>query len=336
MKRSLTVPVVLLVLLAATGCSSHSRPSSARARVQVASPADLPPRLLLAQFDGSIGVIATASTAVLWKEPDAVAALDGSAVFSVRHGDLDRLVRIDERFGDVSASWIVPSGLSISAVAPDGQWIALTDGEPGYEPDRVATKLVVFDPAAGRVTHQLLLAGDVEPEAFSVDGKLVFALAYHGDHYRVQTIDLATGARDDTSDRDKRSPAEDMHGHAIRGVLSSGHTLLATLYRNPGDAEEPAFVHVLDLEHAWSYCADLPKPFGTGGPGSDVIELTPSDTVEVGATEAHRVAEIHIGEVRTPGSKPVTVDFRDGAIAATGADYSSVPGFLYVIAPLAP
>jgi hypothetical protein len=335
MTRRLTVPAVLLGLLAATACSSHSRPSSARTRVQVASPADVPPRLVLARFDDGIGALSTAATSAVWKEPDAVAALDGSAVFSVRHGDVDRLVRIDERFGDVTESWIVPSGLSISAVAPEGRWIALTDGQPGYEPARVATKLVVFDTAAGAVTRQLLLAGDVEPEAFSVDGKLVFALAYHSDHYRVQTIDLATGARDDTSDRDKRNPAEDMHGHAIRGVLSTGRTLLATLYRNPGDAEEPAFVHVLDLEHAWSYCADLPKPFGTGGPGTDVIELTPSDTVEVGATEGHRVAEIHIDEVRTPGDKPVKVAFRDGSIAATAADYSSVPGFLYVIAPLA-
>ena len=336
MTRRITVTALLLGLLAATGCSSHARPSSARARVQVASPADLPPRLVLAQFDDGVGAISTAATAAVWKEPDAIAALDGSAVFSVRRGDLDRLVRIDERFGDVTASWIVPSGLAISAVAPDGQWIALTDGQPGYEPGRVATRLVVFDTAAGAVTHQRLLAGDTEPEAFSVDGKLVFALVYHSDHYRVQTIDLATGARDDTSDRDKRNPAEDMHGHAIRGVLGAGRTLLATLYRNPGDPEEPAFVHVLDLQHAWSYCADLPTPFGTGAPGTDVIELTPSDTVEVGTTEAHRVAEIHIDEVRTPGDKPVTVGFRDGTIAATGADYSSVPGFLHVIAPLAP
>jgi hypothetical protein len=335
MTRHLMVGALALGLVAASSCSSHSRPSTAPARVQVASPADLPARLVLARLDGGIGAIATTSAAVVWQEPDAVAALDGSAVFAVRHGDVDRLVRIDERFGDVQSSWPLPAGLSISAVAPDGEWVALTDGQPGYEPDRVATKLAVFDTAAGAVTYHLALAGDVEPEAFSIDGRLVFALAFHGDHYRVQTIELATGARNDTGDRDKTSPVEDMYGHAIRGVLSSGRTLLATLYRNPGNAEEPAFVHVLDLEHAWSYCADLPNPFGTGGPGTDVIALTPSDTVQVGATEADRVAEIHIDQVRTPGTKPVKVEYRNGAIAASGAEYSSVPGFLYVIAPLA-
>jgi hypothetical protein len=334
MKRSLTVTAVVFGLVAAGSCSSHSRPTSTPARVQVASPAELPPRLVLAQFDGAVGAIALAGAAPIWREPEAVAALDGSAVFSVRHGDVDRLVRIDERLGDVVSSWPLVGRLSIRAVAPGGRWVALTDSQPEDAPSRDATELVVFDSDAGAVAHHLTLAGNIEPEAFSVDGQLVFALAFHGDHYRVQTIDLATGRRRDTSDRDKTSPAEDMYGHVIRGVLSSDRTLLATLYRNPGNPEEPAFVHVLDLEHAWSYCADLPRPFGTGEPGTDAIELTPSDTVEVGATESDRVAEIHIDEVRTPGTNPVTVEFRDGAVTSSGTEYSSVPGFLYVIAPL--
>ncbi len=117
--------------------------------------------------------------------------------------------------------------------------------------------------------------GDLRPEAFSVDGQLVFALDYRGDHYRVQTIDLATGDRYDTSDRDKTLPPEDMNGAAVRGVLSADRTLLATLYRNPGDADEPAFVHVLDLQNGWSYCADLPPPFGTGAVGSDCDRAEP-------------------------------------------------------------
>jgi len=58
-----------------------------------------------------------------------------------------------------------------------------------------------------------------------------------------------------------------MHGHPVHGVLSADHTLLATLYRDPSDDDEPAFVHVLDLSHGWSFCADLPAPFGTGPAG---------------------------------------------------------------------
>ena len=120
----------------------------------------------------------------------------------------------------------------------------------------------------------------------------------------------------------------------MRGVLNADHTLLATLYRNPGDADEPAFVHILDLVHGWAYCADLPSPFGTGSPGTDLIELTPTDTVVVAATQASRIAEIHIDQVHTPGNTPVTVDFRDGTITSSGIDFASVPGFGHVISPL--
>jgi hypothetical protein len=74
----------------------------------------------------------------------------------------------------------------------------------------------------------------------------------------VRTLDVTTGALSDTFGRDK-SPAEDMNGTAIRGVLSPDGHVLSTLYRVPdGVAHEP-FVHVLNLAAGWSYCADLPE-----------------------------------------------------------------------------
>jgi hypothetical protein len=150
----------------------------------------------------------------------------------------------------------------------------------------------------------------------------------------VQTVDLSTGRQFDTTDRDKTLSPEDMHGASVRGVMSSDRTLLATLYRNPGNEEEPAFVHVLDLERGWSYCADLPKPFGSGSPGSDVIELTSTNTVVVAANPWSRLAEIHIEEVHTPGDAPVEVDYRKGTVASTGSAFRSTPGFAHVIAAL--
>jgi hypothetical protein len=243
-----------------------------------------------------------------------VAALDDSAAYSLR---ADELVRLDPQTLAVLSSWPREKGMvSISAVSPGGRWVALTDHSPGYDAaeQRRYTQLSVFDAEAGSVTHHLALSGDVQPEAFSVNGSLVFALDHRGDHYRVQTIDLATGARRDTSDRDKTLEREDMRGTTVRGVLNADRTVLATLYRNPGNADEPAFVHILDLVHAWAYCADLPPPFGTGPPGTDRIELTAADTVIVTATEASRIAEIHIDEVRTPAATPITVSFRDGTL----------------------
>ena len=54
----------------------------------------------------------------------------------------------------------------------------------------------------------------------------------------------------------------------------------------------------------------------------------------VGATQASRIAEIHIDEVTVVGSTPVTVDFRDGPVASSGAAFADTPGFGHVITAL--
>jgi hypothetical protein len=332
--RALAIGTAVLGLTIASGCGSGSGATSA---VKIANPVHLTTPAVLAEFDNGIGAVSAESPLPLWQEPDAVAALDGSAVFSIRHDEGgERLVGIDRRSGVATSSWpLRRSGLSISAVAPAGRWVALTDRRHGYgSQGRAVTEVVVFDPRAGREVHQMVLTGDVQPEAFSVDGTLLFALDYRGDHYRVQTIELRTGDRYDTSDRDKTVAAEDMHGQSVRGVMSADRTLLATLYRNPGNVHEPAFVHVLDLQHGWSYCADLPQPFGTGPSGTDAIELTPAHTVVVAATKSGRLAEIHIDAVHTPGDTPVPVAFRNGTITPAGTTFLSMPGFDYVIATL--
>jgi hypothetical protein len=334
--RAIVVGTAVLALTTTGGCGSSKPGATHVVKVANAPEPTAPPKL--AQFDKGIGAVSVESSTPIWFEPNAVAALDGSAVFSIRHDDTassDRLVRIDPSDGRVTATWPLPSGLSIGAVAPAGRWIALTDRRPGYgSQSRTSTELVVFDPPAGTELHRRLLTGDVQPEAFSVDGSTVFALDYHGDHYRVQTIDPRSGERYDTSDRNKVVPVEDMHGRAVHGVMNADRTLLATLYRNPGNVDEPAFVHVLDLKNGWSHCADLPAPFGTGPAGTDAIELTARDTVVVAATQAQRLAEIQIEAVHTPGTAPVPVAFRAGTIAPPSSALASMPGFEYVIAPI--
>ena len=333
----MVIGTAVLALALAGGCGSSNKSASHSVQVADAPTPKGPP--LLAAFDSGVGAVAKGAPAPLWLEKNAVAAVDGSTVFSVRRDGpnaADRLVRLDPKTGAVMFSWPLSThGFSVDAVSPKARWIALTDRQPGYgSQDRTSTTIVVFDASEGKELHRLMLSGDVQPEAFSTDGSLLFVLNYLGDHYRVQTIMLETADRYDTSDRDKTVPSEDMHGHAIHGVTSKNRTLLATLYRNPANSAEPAFVHVLDLQHGWSYCADLPAPFGTGAPGTDVIELTDTDTVVV-ATEANRLAEIHINDVHTPvtapGGAPVRVAYRDGTIAQPDSAFRSVPGFEYLI-----
>jgi hypothetical protein len=333
------IGAVVLGLATLGGCAAGKRVAtdSPRGASPTVSTRPLGPvkGLVLAQFATGVGAAAPERSAPIWHDPAAVSAIDGSAVFSVRRGGSDRLVRIDRQTGAAVSTWPLSSGLSVSAVAPEGRWVALTNRHPAKATGAGgSTTIVVFDPEVGFEVRRMVLAGDVRPEAFSVDGKMIFALDYRGDHYRVQTIEVSTHRRFDTSDRDKTIEAEDMHGAAIRGVLSADGTLLATLYRNPGNLEEPAFVHVLDLEHGWSYCADLPKPFGTGPPGTDVIALTPANTVVVAANQSSRVAEIRIEQVHTPGNTPVDVEYRGGTVASDGSAFRSTPGFGHVIAAI--
>ena len=324
-----TITASLLVAIAG-GCGSSGH--TATSEVKVVSPPVARGTLQLAAFADGVGAVATGRTEPVWHEPGAVAALDGSVVFSIRSdpGSAPRLVRLDPRTGGETAAWAVPTGLAIAAVAPGGTWIALTNRRPGYGAQGLTnTTLAIFDTSAGSVSHLLNLPGDVQPEAFSTDGTLVFALHYFPDHYRVQTIAVDGTLVSDTFGRDK-TPAEDMHGHPIHGVLSTDHTLLATLYRDPTSDDEPAFVHVLDLKNGWSFCADLPAPFGAGAPGTDAIQLTPNDVVEVAATQAHRLADIQIDAVHTPMT-PVPVTYRAGTIAPPPAEFTALPGFEYVI-----
>ena len=298
MKRQMTTLAMAAgITLAATACGSAPTPP---ATVSITQP-------------HTSSAPATATTAPA-EDTAEVAALDNSAAFTIRDGEL---VQLDLQSQALIASWPLPDAMvSISAVAPGGRWVALTDHTSVYNgaDQRATTTLVVFDSQAGIATHRLAFAADLQPEALSVDGRMVFALNHLGDHYRVQTIFLASGERYDTSNRDKTLEREDMHGTTVRGVLNADHTVLATLYRNPGNEAEPAFVHILDLVHGWAYCADLPAPFGTGPPGSDRIELTPADSVIVATTSASRIAEIHIDEVRTPSSTPIAVKISDASV----------------------
>ena len=59
-------------------------------------------------------------------------------------------------------------------------------------------------------------------------------------------------------------------------------------------------------------------------------------TVVVTTTQAPRVAEIHIDEVRTPGTTPVTIEFRANPTPPVVPAYASAPGFRHLISVIAP
>jgi hypothetical protein len=247
--------------------------------------------------------------APLWLVSDAVVALDGSAMLTATPKAGSAVTRVevfDTRSATSLGHWEVDGTVEASVVAPKGRYVALTH-DLGTR-----TRLVVIDGTTGTVTDREF-TGQVRPEAFSVQGALesvyLYALDYrpalNPTHYRVQTIEVATGRRTDTSSRDKTVEPEDMTGIFVRAIASEQGDMLATLYRNPGK-HPAAFVHILNLAFAYSYCADLPEPFGSSPPGTDAIALTDHGKSLLVAS-GDSFATIDFAAVRNYDPSPVSI-----------------------------
>jgi PQQ-like domain len=243
--------------------------------------------IALVATDGGLAGVPVGTSTPRWTVPGAVAAPDGSAIFAVRTvadpgGDGFEVVRVDPETGStVSVGRHVPgpAGIHVAAVAPGGGRIALV--APGRAGDD-STLVLDFDPATGGVRWKQTFEGTVEPEAFSLDGSLVFAARIYDDRYHVHVLEPATGEQWPTAGRDKAKPPEDMYGTVIQAALSPDGRQLATLYRDPTSADHTAFVHLLALDSGLTECIDLYAPFGTSSPGTDAIAWQPDGTVAVG------------------------------------------------------
>jgi hypothetical protein len=327
-RRSVSLGLSLATVVALfAACGSEGVPTRTSARaVQTVVPGQV---ALLSTEDG-ITVVAAGTTRERWSESGAVSALDGSAVFTRGAGTL---IRLDPRTGEEIGSFAVDAALNPIVVAPYGRWVALTDRYPGGAADAmsVRTKVVVVDGATGAERASYDLAGDVEPEAFSIDGSMLVVLDHRQVGYRVQLLDLATGERYDTSDENK-NPIGDMYGTRLRGVLSEDRSLLATLYQNPDDPEIPAFVHVLNLS-GFAYCVNLPAAFGAH-PDGDVLIERDGDNVIVISEHADQRAQFSLAELAKVGSTNLRLTVADGAGERADAAYLDVPGYRALIATL--
>ena len=329
MRSFRTRALVVALLLTAAACGSAGGASTAAGPTK--------PRTLTnksrALIETATGVssVSEGTDHVVWSAPNATAAPDGSAVFG---SDADgTLTELDPYTGEPVQSWPVPPGVAPVVVSPDGAIVALSDRPRGYDSEtqtRPMTHIVVVGGISGAISHDLDLIGDVEPEAFSIDHNSLFVLDHRGDHYRVQTLDLATGERSDLIDRDKE-PADDMRGRPVHSVMSSDRFQLATLYINPDNTVEPAFVHVLNLNGS-SFCVHLPHEFANGPARSQSIERTADDHVVVRVPAIDRAARFSL--VAISAGKDVKIATEPSAGAAVDAPYRSLDGFLALVAAI--
>ncbi len=193
-----------------------------------------------------------------------------------------------DRMRNSSSVLTTPTAPEIRITSNDGRYQAfadpLPDGASIYAPGgRTESTIAVRDQLTG-TTRTMTLDRNLEPEAFSPDGRTLFAIDHRPAEapvaYRVSTIDIEAATLTETLGPLKTQLAEEMRGSGRQQVWSPRGDQLYTLYIRqyhdhghvePGAAahdhsanQTAAFVHVLDVATDWALCVDLPEGFGLG------------------------------------------------------------------------
>jgi hypothetical protein len=256
--------------------------------------------VVLGTADGAL-VVSSASGSVLARDAGEVAAPDGSRWYSISNdGTSTTLVTRDPVTGATLATTSIEADLDVSVASVSGEAVALmppgrhSNGRKLAPPHR-STTVVVADPTGERPVETYRLAGNYEPEAFSIDDRRLFLIQYlpalAPSVYRVTFLDLASSQVRPVFGRFK-TPPERMPGIRLTQVFDETTDQLYTLYTNrpnagydgnwdgkgygdagggkgygdqgeraSGDARGPevSFVHVLNLREGWAFCAGLPR-----------------------------------------------------------------------------
>ena len=208
-----------------------------------------------------------------------------------------------DRLGNSSSDATTPAGPEVRVTSNDGRYQALGDPLPDgasiYTPGgRPESTIAVRDQLTG-TTRTMTLDRNLEPEAFSPDGRTLYAIDHRPAEdpvvYRVSTIDLETATITETLGPLKTEFVEEMRGAGRQQVWSPRGDQLYTLYirqyHDHGHVEPDAtahdhslnqtaaFVHVLDVATNWALCVDLPEGFGMGPADTTAIMIDETGTI---------------------------------------------------------
>ena len=198
----------------------------------------------------------------------------------MRSGASTILEARDSSTNDVLSTTKLEGRLDVRAASLTGRAVALMRPLPvgvdaTFAQPRARTTIVVTDPTGEGKTRRYDLAGNFEPEAFSVDDTRLFLIQYlpaeAPSSYRVVFVRLLNGRVDPVFGRFKTPPAR-MPGVRLEQVYDPTSEQLYTLYTNRSTSsyddqwqktsygdDEVSFVHVLNLRRGWAYCAGLPR-----------------------------------------------------------------------------
>lgn len=336
--------LVSLALLTSAACTSAVAVDPV---VAAGGPADM---VFLQTADGPAAV-SIRSASLVFRAAGAVPRADWSKLFmTTPNGGGTLLHTVDPATGDEVAGARLHGRLAIRAVAGDGSRVALmrplpAGADPWAPTPRRRTTIVVADPSDATGSRTYRLDGNLEPEAFSTDGELLFVVQYLPPTdprlYRVAALELEDGDVYPVPGRDK-SWVRRMPGTRLEQVLSPDGGQLYTLYSSqPGSyaggydqaqagADGPvAFVHVLSLDEGWAFCLGLPRRLWGAPAGEQALASSP-DGSRLFVVDPLRdtVAVIDAAKVRV--LRTATVDFGTDVASHAAAAVSRDGDVLYV------
>jgi hypothetical protein len=312
MRLRLLVPVVVGTL-AMAGCAStapEAAKSQPRPQPHAAAPARSDRVLIVASRTGTVSV-GTATGEVAFRAPYGKAAPDSSTIVQAQPLDTGtRVVASDPLTGVPRWTHDVAGSRTVRVVSPGGRFVALVDGNltTGSQP-RATTSI---DVVTAKGTRRISVAGNLDPEAFSVDGRYLYALdflpAMQPSRYSVRRIDLGTLKTQTVPDRDGSVRAP-MPGYASTQLMSPDGRQLYTFYAS----EQPitvkgetyhAWIHVLNLEKGWAHCVELDEKIGMAGTANAALAVSPDGSrlfITDGTTGAFAVMDttsLHVVHTR--------------------------------------
>lgn len=288
MRLRVVMPAVTLASAMLAACASTGREAGRNqvvSRPAATTPAAAPRQsdrvLILASHEGSTSV-RTATGAVAFRAPFGVAAPDSSAVVQAQPIESGtRVVASDPLTGVPRWSHDVPGARRVRVVSPGGRYVALVDPDLNNASQARASTIVGVATADG--AREIRLNGNFDPEAFSIDGRYLYALEYlpamDPSSFSVRRIDLRTDRVESVPDRDggDRIP---MPGYSRTQLMSRDGRQLFTFYATTEPLHEDgrtyyAFVHVLNLGEGWAFCIELDGKIGASGNVIPGLALSP-------------------------------------------------------------
>ncbi|MGH2700157.1 MAG: YncE family protein [Actinomycetota bacterium] len=287
--------------------------------------------LLFTEQGADLSVVDASTGDQVFEISEAVTSPDHSRLYSEkRRADQAFVSMLDSSTGTRLGRMRVGEHLEPRVASTSGDLLALAEphqagATPWLPAGRRRSEIAVVSTGDGAI-RSYDLKGNFEIEAFSTDDRQLFLLEYrpalNPTRYTLRRLKLGSGDVVPIKRSKQNAPGSMLGTGRVALFSPSGHELY-TLYTQQGpnyahgddgthehDAGAVhAFIHLLNLEGAWTHCIDLPMPFGTGAVTTHALAMSADGTrLYVADPSSGGVAIIDPAQAKVLGSTTMDLD----------------------------